>query len=85
MAVGRLDLRSPRVAVGVLGGGAAVAVAAWAGSALLLGPGGGAQVLSSDLAERRYGTVPTDTWWWLAVEAPHTARRSTSRTRRAPR
>jgi hypothetical protein len=20
----------------------------------------------------RYGTVPTDTWWWLAVEAPHT-------------
>ncbi len=49
-----------------------MAVAAWAGSALLLGPGGGAQVLGSDLAERRYGTVPTDTWWWLAVEAPHT-------------
>ena len=72
MAVGRLDLRSPRVAAALVGGGAAVAVAAWAGSALLLGPGGGAQVLGSDLAERRYGTVPTDTWWWLAVEAPHT-------------
>ncbi len=72
MAVGRLDLRSPRVAAGLAGGGAAVAVAAWAGSALLLGPGGGAQVLGSDLAERWYGTVPTDTWWWLAVEAPHT-------------
>jgi hypothetical protein len=24
------------------------------------------------LTQRRYGTVPTDTWWWLAVEAPHT-------------
>jgi len=72
MAVGRLDLRSPRVAAGLLGGGAGLAVAAWAGSALLLGPGGGAAVLGPDLAERRYGTVPTDTWWWLAVEAPHT-------------
>ncbi|MBL8926073.1 MAG: DUF1624 domain-containing protein, partial [Pseudonocardia sp.] len=71
MAVGRLDLRSPRVAAALAGGGAAAAVAAWAGSALLLGPGGGARVLGSDLAERRYGTVPTDTWWWLAVEAPH--------------
>ena len=72
MAVGRLDLRSTRVAAGLLGGGAALAVAAWAGSALLLGPGGGAAVLGPDLADRRYGTVPTDTWWWLAVEAPHT-------------
>ena len=72
MAVGRLDLRSPRVAAGLLGGGAGLAVAAWAGSALLLGPGGGAAVLGPDLAERRYGTVPTGTWWWLAVEAPHT-------------
>jgi uncharacterized membrane protein len=72
MAVGRLDLRSPRVAAGLLAGGAGLAVAAWAGSALLLGPGGGAAVLGPDLADRRYGTVPTDSWWWLAVEAPHT-------------
>jgi uncharacterized membrane protein len=72
MAVGRLDLRSSRAAAALLGGGAALAVAAWAGSALLLGPGGGAAVLGPDLDERRYGTVPTDTWWWLAVEAPHT-------------
>jgi len=72
MAVGRLDLRSPRVAAALLGGGAGLAVAAWAGSALLLGPGGGAAVLGAASAERRYGTVPTDTWWWLAVEAPHT-------------
>ena len=72
MAVGRAALRSPRVAAGLLGGGVLLAVAAWAGSALLLGPGGGAAVLGPALAQRRYGTVPTDTWWWLAVEAPHT-------------
>jgi uncharacterized membrane protein len=72
MAVGRSDLRSGRVAAGLLAGGAALAVAASAGSALLLGPGGGAGVLGPELAEWRYGTVPADTWWWLAVEAPHT-------------
>jgi hypothetical protein len=72
MAVGRTDLRSSRVAAGLLGGGVALAVVAAAGSALLLGPGGGAAVLGPGLAQRRYGTVPTDTWWWLTVEAPHT-------------
>jgi Heparan-alpha-glucosaminide N-acetyltransferase, catalytic len=72
MAVGRLDLRSTRVAAGLLGGGVVLAVAAWAGSALLLGPGGGAAALGEELSRRRYGTVPTDTWWWLAIEAPHT-------------
>jgi uncharacterized membrane protein len=72
MAVGRTDLRTARVAAGLLGGGAALAVAACAGSALLLGPGGGAAVLGGELTRRRYGTVPTDSWWWLAVEAPHT-------------
>jgi uncharacterized membrane protein len=72
MAVGRLDLRSTRVGAGLLGGGAALAVAAVAGSALLLGPGGGAAVLGEELSRRRYGTLPSDTWWWLAVEAPHT-------------
>jgi uncharacterized membrane protein len=72
MAVGRADLRSSRVAAGLLGGGAALAVAAAAGSALLLGPGGGAAVLGPARAAEWYGTVPTNTWWWLAVEAPHT-------------
>ena len=72
MAVGRLDLRSSRVAARLLGGGVVLAVVAAVGSALLLGPGGGAAVLGPDIAERRYGTVPTDSWWWLAVEAPHT-------------
>jgi hypothetical protein len=72
MAVGRLDLRRLRVAVGLLVGGAALAVAAAAGSAWLLGPGGGTAALGPDaLAERNYGTTPTDSWWWLAVNAPH--------------
>jgi hypothetical protein len=72
MAVGRADLRSARLAAGLLGGGVALAVAASVGSAWLLGPGGGAAVLGRDLTRRRYGTVPTDTWWWLVVDAPHT-------------
>jgi uncharacterized membrane protein len=72
LAVGRADLRSPRVAAGLLGGGAALAAAAAAGSALLLGPGGGAAVLGPGRNVEWYGTVPTGTWWWLAVEAPHT-------------
>ncbi|WP_432543886.1 heparan-alpha-glucosaminide N-acetyltransferase domain-containing protein [Kineococcus sp. SYSU DK002] len=77
LAVSRVDLRSPRAALGVLGAGAAAAAAAWAGSALLLGPGGGRAVLDGvagpsavDLA-RFYGTVPTDSRWWLAVVSPH--------------
>ncbi len=72
MAVGRADLRSGRVAAGLLAGGAVLAVAASAGSALLLGQGGGAAALGPALARRRYGTVPSDSWWWLALEAPHT-------------
>ncbi|WP_214407707.1 heparan-alpha-glucosaminide N-acetyltransferase domain-containing protein, partial [Pseudonocardia lacus] len=71
MAVGRLALRSTRVAAWLLVGGTALAVAAAAASALLLGPGGGAAVLGRRLDEHRYGTTPTDTWWWLAVDAPH--------------
>jgi Heparan-alpha-glucosaminide N-acetyltransferase, catalytic len=72
MAVGRLDLRRARVAVGLLVGGAVVAVGAAVGSRLLLGPGGGAAALGpAALAERNYGTAPTGSWWWLAIDAPH--------------
>jgi uncharacterized membrane protein len=71
LAVGRLDLRRARVAVGLLVGGAVLAVAASGASALLLGPGGGAAVLGPRLEQHRYGTTPTDSWWWLAVDAPH--------------
>jgi hypothetical protein len=28
-------------------------------------------VLGPALEQHRYGTTPTTTWWWLAVDAPH--------------
>jgi hypothetical protein len=71
LAVGRLDLRSPRVAGALLVGGAALSAAASGASALLLGPGGGAAVLGLSADTEFYGTVPTGTWWWLAVDTPH--------------
>jgi Heparan-alpha-glucosaminide N-acetyltransferase, catalytic len=68
MAIGRLDLRRAGVAAGLLAGGAVLAVGAAVTSALLVGRG----PLDPDaLAEQRYGTTPTDTWWWLAVDVPH--------------
>lgn len=84
MAVGRL-LRSQdrRLPWALLGGGAALAVLAAAASALLLGPLGGLDALAATLpasadaeqvvAEHRYGSVPTTTAWWLAVDAPHSS------------
>jgi hypothetical protein len=71
LAVGRTDLRSPRVAVVLLAGGAALSAAASGASALLLGPGGGAAVLGRAAEGDFYGSVPTATWWWLVVDAPH--------------
>ena len=70
MAVGRLDLGRPRVAAGLLAGGAALAVAAHTASALLLAAGG-ADALGAEATQRRYGTTPAGSWWWLAVDAPH--------------
>lgn len=83
LAVGRLDLSSRRVAVGLLAGGATLAVGASAVSSLLLGPLGGLDRIAevTDLpqgadvadvvARSRFGTVPTTTYWWLATDAPH--------------
>jgi uncharacterized membrane protein len=71
MAVGRLDLRRPQVATGLLAGGVALVVAAHTASALLLGPGNGVWVLGAEASARRYGTTPTGNWWWLAVDSPH--------------
>jgi hypothetical protein len=68
MAVGRLDLRRTDVAGWLLGGGAALAVAAALTSSALLSA---APISAADLGERRYGTTPTETWWWLAVDLPH--------------
>jgi hypothetical protein len=71
MAVGRLDLTSARIAGWLLAGGVVLAVAASVASALLLRAGGAAAIGRAALAVNRYGITPTDTWWWLAVDSPH--------------
>jgi hypothetical protein len=77
LAVSRADLRSTAGALRVLGAGAVLAAAAWLVSGLLLGPGGGLAALRTVAGPLGpdgtdfYGTVPTDSRWWLAVVAPH--------------
>ncbi|MFC5137794.1 heparan-alpha-glucosaminide N-acetyltransferase domain-containing protein [Actinomycetospora rhizophila] len=85
LAIGRAPLRSPRLAAGLAGGGVALAAAASGASALLLGPGGGLARITAassaldpaDLQEILTvgpdGTTPTTTWWWLAVDTPHSS------------
>ena len=84
LAVGRLPLRSPRVALWLLGGGLALAVAAAGVSWLLLNVFGGRAAIAATegtdpsqldvlLADGQYGTTPTTTWWWLAVTSPHSS------------
>ena len=84
IVVGRLRLQSSKTAAGLLLGGAAGAVAAVVLSAWLLGPMGGLlrlraagtgdkDVTVADiLAFGADGVTPTNTTWWLAVQAPHT-------------
>ena len=86
LAVGRLPLRSPRVAAYLLVGGLLLAGLASAASDVLLGPMGGRDHLAATIAEgtdaasvdrllseTRQGTTPTTTWWWLSVDAPHSS------------
>lgn len=70
MAIGRLDLSRDAVAAGLFGGGVVLASLAAGASRALLAVGGSA-LNPTRLAERFYGTAPTDTWWWLAVDAAH--------------
>lgn len=84
MAVGRLALHRARVAVVVAGTGAVLALLAAGTSALLLGPLGGYDELDpyvdqppgvpveEVLSSGWFGNVPTDSAWWLALDAPHT-------------
>jgi uncharacterized membrane protein len=83
LAVGRLALGSRTVAASLLVGGAGLAAVASGASALLLGPLGGRErigrasdlrgpELESAVEAMRPGNVPTDTPWWLAVDAAHT-------------
>lgn len=85
--VGRLALARVKVAAWLLAGGTALAVAATTVSWLLLHHYGGlAQIQAAIphsilnapetqemLALGGDGTVPTATWWWLAVDSPHTS------------
>jgi uncharacterized membrane protein len=84
LAIGRMDLARLRTQVGILVGGVVLAAAAWATSRVLLGPAGGFGELlrSTPELDRElvrdvllFGpdpTLPTTTWWWLAVAGPYT-------------
>lgn len=86
LAVGRLDLSSPRVAATLVAVGAVLAVWAHAITTVLLHLAGGLTAIraaqpASDLTpeETTYllkfggdGSAPTSTWWWMAVDGPHT-------------
>ncbi|WP_238012425.1 heparan-alpha-glucosaminide N-acetyltransferase domain-containing protein [Dactylosporangium sp. AC04546] len=86
LAIGRLDLSSPRVAATLLAAGAVLGVWARAVSTVLLHLAGGltaihaAQPASGLTSEETTyllklggdGSAPTSTWWWLAVDGPHT-------------
>ena len=84
LVVGRLHLSTLRTATTLTALGAALAVGAAATSQLLLYRAGGFEKLMSDpsvtaerveevLAFGADGTTPGSTWWWLAVDAPHTS------------
>jgi hypothetical protein len=70
LAVGRSDLYAARTRWGLAGLGIALAVGSWLVSALLMGPLGGEAVIGPPF-EHYVGTTPTDSWWQLAVFAPH--------------
>ncbi|PZF84032.1 heparan-alpha-glucosaminide N-acetyltransferase domain-containing protein [Jiangella anatolica] len=88
LGIGRLALSSTRVATALLAGGAALAVAAWVTSTILLDNGGLEHLVTAGLGGHPaspfeigadvnhtsfYGTTPATSWWWLIVAAPHTA------------
>jgi hypothetical protein len=85
LAVGRLPLRRPRVAAGLLAGGALLAAAASLASWVAVRLAGGEAALAEKVPgwspvagrgaelfdESFYGTTPATSWWFLAVPAPH--------------
>jgi uncharacterized membrane protein len=80
LAIGRLDLRSPRLAWVLLGAGAAIALAARIGSAVLLYPMGGLARLieqdglsndPADVSALLWQPEESSSWWYLALPAPH--------------
>ena len=85
LAVGRLDLADARIQLRLLAGGAALAAGAWLASVLALGPLGGlkaigdatpgltAEAINDTLIWGPDPTLPTTTWWWLTIVAPHSS------------
>jgi len=84
VVIGRLDLRSPRVAALLaVVGGVAVLVSVAVADVLLHRPGARSALVSTydvagwrgdldtTLAHGLYGVTPTGSSWWLAVRAPH--------------
>ena len=86
LTIGRLPLRSPRLAWTLFLGGGSVALATMLGARWWLDHGGidrliGAppEVVLPDATTSQvlnldfYGTTPTDTLWWMLVPAPHSS------------
>lgn len=87
LVIGRLTLSKLRVTIGLLGSGLVLAFGAAIASATLLNRYGGlAHIWAAQegspltvpetteiLTLGGSGTTPTSTWWWLAVNAPHTS------------
>ena len=86
LALGRLRLDRPAIQWMLLGSGTALAAGSWLASQLLLyGPSGGFTSLlasepgltSGELQDMMlYGSadyLPTSSWWWLALAAPHSS------------
>jgi uncharacterized membrane protein len=89
MGIGRLALRSPRIAVWLAGGGAALAALAWGISWWLINVAGGLdEIITAGVGRHPVsripftdgvltssfaGTSPTTSWWWMTLASPHTA------------
>jgi uncharacterized membrane protein len=85
LAVGQLALDRTSTAVRLAVAGAALWAAASAASALLLGPLGGytaigalidetdPEVVAEAIGPSFFGNVPTESWWFLAVDARHSS------------
>lgn len=82
MALGRLDLTRWRTAWTLVVVGVGVALASWWGSKVLVARPGVREELEQTLTgpyaslefalqHGLFGTTPTGTGWWLAVDAPH--------------
>ncbi len=81
LLIGRCNLQSPKTIAGMLGIGAAmVGVAAFASWYILRLAGVAGHLRNTVSAEQATtlftfggdGSVPTTSWWWLALNSPHT-------------